>query len=422
MRTWLLTVGEPLPTDRGTRRAWRTGLLAEQLLARGHEVVWWSSAFDHFGRVTRTPVDAAIAVKPGLTVWHLSGVAYRRNISLARLRNHHQVAAGFRTLAPAQPAPDVILSSLPTLELCDAAVAFGLARGIPVALDVRDLWPDVLFDFVPAPFKRLAPYTVPWMRRQLARATHGATAILGVTGEFVEWGLVHAGRSATPRDRAFAMGYSRQEPSKADEARARATWDSRGLGDGGAPIVCFFGTLGWMFDFDVVFEAAARIEREAPDVRFVVCGGGEKLAKLRRRAESRPNVVFPGPVGQAEVWTLMRRSIAGLAPYRPFRNFDDNLPNKPIEYLSAGLPVIASELKVIRRLVEGERCGLTYPHGAADRLANAVLSLVRDRDLQQAMSARASAVFAAQYMADRVYEGMAIHLEHLAGWEPAAPP
>lgn len=419
LRTWLLTVGEPLPTDGGMARAWRTGLLAQQLLARGHDVVWWSSAFDHFGRGARSPVDVAIAVKSGLTVWHLSGVAYRRNVSLARLWNHHQVAARFRSLAAAQPAPDVILTSLPTLELCDAAVAYGSARGIPVALDVRDLWPDVLFDFVPAPLKPLAPYAVPWMGRQLRRAARGATAILGVTDEFVGWGLAHAGRPATPGDRAFAMGYSRQEPSGADKARASAFWDARGLVDGGGPNVCFFGTLGWMFDFDVVFAAAARLAHEAPDVRFVLCGGGEKLPELQRRAASHPNVVIPGPVGQAEVWTLMRRSVAGLAPYRPFRNFDDNLPNKPIEYLSAGLPVIAPELKVIRQLVAGERCGLTYPHGASDSLADAVLTLVRNPELRTAMSARAAMVFADRYVADKVYEDMAIQLECLAGQAPA---
>ncbi len=48
MRVWLLTVGEPLPTDGGSDRVWRTGFLARALADRGHEVVWWSSAFDPF--------------------------------------------------------------------------------------------------------------------------------------------------------------------------------------------------------------------------------------------------------------------------------------------------------------------------------------------------------------------------------------
>ena len=42
----LIQPGEPLPIE-GPTRPWRTGLLAEELTRRGHEVLWWSSAFSH---------------------------------------------------------------------------------------------------------------------------------------------------------------------------------------------------------------------------------------------------------------------------------------------------------------------------------------------------------------------------------------
>ena len=42
MRIWLITVGEPLPTD-GAERLLRAGILADMLSAKGHDVVFWTS-------------------------------------------------------------------------------------------------------------------------------------------------------------------------------------------------------------------------------------------------------------------------------------------------------------------------------------------------------------------------------------------
>lgn len=415
MTVWLLTVGEPMPGDGGLGRAWRTGMLAEQLVARGHQVVWWSSAFDHFSRRLRSPVDTRIALGPGLAVYYLDGMAYRRNVSLARLRNHHQVARAFARLAPAQQPPDVILSSLPTLELCDAAVKFGKERDIPVALDVRDLWPDVFFDLVPEAVRPIARHMVPWMTAQLRRSAAGASAILGVTDAFVDWGVAAGRRARTVHDRAFPMGYSERAPAEDRLLRAGEFWDGHGIpATGSRPVFCFFGTFGWMFDFETVLKAAAMLNQPGTGARFVLCGGGERLEQLRQAAAGLDNVLFPGFVGPAEIWTLMRRSVAGLAPYRDFRNFDDNLPNKPIEYLSAGLPIVASHVRVLARLADEHSCGLTYPHGDAPALASALRAIADDPARQQAMTTRARALFERCYVAERVYGEMAGHLEGLA--------
>ena len=47
------------------------------------------------------------------------------------------------------PRPDLILCSYPTIELSVEAVRYGRTHGIPVVLDVRDLWPDIVLDLLP---------------------------------------------------------------------------------------------------------------------------------------------------------------------------------------------------------------------------------------------------------------------------------
>ncbi|GAI08595.1 unnamed protein product, partial [marine sediment metagenome] len=51
MRIWLITIGEPLPSDNNNDRLYRTGILAKLLIQRGHEVVWWTSTFDHVRKI-----------------------------------------------------------------------------------------------------------------------------------------------------------------------------------------------------------------------------------------------------------------------------------------------------------------------------------------------------------------------------------
>ncbi|MFX0200046.1 MAG: glycosyltransferase WbuB, partial [Candidatus Hodarchaeota archaeon] len=47
MNIWLIQIGEALPVKAGIRKL-RTAYLADKLIQRGHDVLWWASAFDHF--------------------------------------------------------------------------------------------------------------------------------------------------------------------------------------------------------------------------------------------------------------------------------------------------------------------------------------------------------------------------------------
>ena len=93
MHLWLVTVGEPLPTDAGTPRLLRTGMLAERLLARGHTVDWWNSTFDHVAKRHRADRDTTVEVRQGYRFLLLHGPGYRRNVSLRRWANHRVIAA-----------------------------------------------------------------------------------------------------------------------------------------------------------------------------------------------------------------------------------------------------------------------------------------------------------------------------------------
>src|SRR3954467_2369609 len=148
MKVWLITLGEPLPIDGSHARLLRTGFLARALSARGHNVSWFSNRFDHFAKTHREgPTIRETAPNERLILLESRG--YDSNVSLSRYLDHRDVVKDFERQAALLPIPDVIVASMPTVDLCEAAVSFAAMHSIPVVVDIRDLWPDSFWDLVP---------------------------------------------------------------------------------------------------------------------------------------------------------------------------------------------------------------------------------------------------------------------------------
>jgi glycosyltransferase involved in cell wall biosynthesis len=413
MKIWLVTIGEPLPVKDGVSdRLYRTGYFAQFLAERGHDVTWWSSTFNHMLKKQLFDEDARITLRPGLELRLLKGHGYKTNISLARLRDHRQIAAKFAVAAAASPNPDIVVCAMPTIELSLAAARYGARVGVPVVLDVRDMWPDVFLDSVPAALRPIVKFALASQYRQARLACSAAAAISGVTDAFVAWGLRRGERLRAPLDKAFPMGYKTEPPSGGEITQGERYWDSLGVTRAsGEFVVCFFGTLGRQFDLETVISVARRLEREGKAFRFVLCGTGDRHEFYERMAEGVKSVLFPGWVSAAQIYTLQRRSAVGLNPLVDTVNFRANINNKAIEYMSAGLPAVSSPARgVLADLLRERQCGLTYASGDAGGLYAALEAARCDPAFRAEMSRNATRLFDESFRAERVYEAMAAYL------------
>jgi glycosyltransferase involved in cell wall biosynthesis len=197
--------------------------------------------------------------------------------------------------------------------------------------------------------------------------------------------------------------------------KAQRFWSGLGIAaDPGEFLVCFFGTIGRQFDLETVIMAARRLEGGARRFRFVLCGSGDMLPHYRKLAGDITSVAFPGWVGAAEIWTLMRIARAGLAPYRNSIDFRLSLPNKTIEYLSAGLPLVSSLTGELERLLEAHGCGVTYTEGDAESLAATLVELYDHRAGLETMAANALELYQGRFTAERIYNELCVYLEDLA--------
>ncbi len=413
LNVWIVTVGEPLPLDGPNVRLYRSGILSYLMAEQGHSVTWWSSTFDHVAKVQRESQERDIVLQHNLTLSLMRGLGYRRNVSFRRLLDHVFLAREFRKLAPTRRKPDVILVSYPTIELCYEAIRFGKKYGVPVAVDVRDLWPDIFEQAFPRGMRKAVHTLFFPLNRKARRVFQSANAITGITDEIVDWAIRKGGSARRALDRAFPFAYDASESVDEDRAAAVDFWQQHGINENGWNI-CFFGTLGRQFDLGTVIGAARRLSQTHPEVRFVICGEGDLKKQFEQLAGDVPSVVFPGWVNRVQIRVLMEISRLGLAPYYPSADFMMSLPNKPIEYMSAGLPVLSTIGGVLGDLLRQKGAGVVCEGANAESLSANIVELINSPDKIAQMRAASLELFQERFDAQHVYAEFSQYLQELA--------
>ena len=111
----------------------------------------------------------------------------------------------------------------------------------------------------------------------------------------------------------------------------------------------------------------------------------------------------------------MRMSRYGIAPYRSTLNYVGNIPNKFVEYMSSGLPVITPLRGVVRRLITEDGIGIAYEEGSPNGFRDAIVAAMGlSEDAYRSMSARVTRVFDGNFSRGSVMSRYVEHIERVA--------
>jgi glycosyltransferase involved in cell wall biosynthesis len=414
MRIWCIQIGEPLPIDHQKGRLWRIGLLSKTLIGRGHQVTWWTSTFFHSHKVHRYDKDTFLDYEDHYRIILLYGRSYTKNISIRRILNHRTIAGKFLSYARNEAKPDIILCGLPTLEFCAAATKYGNENNIPVVIDIRDMWPDIMLDIFPVWAKPIGRLLLNPLFQSVKKSCRLATAISGMSHAFVQKGLSHAERDKTKLDQDFPFGYPEEPIDDFSFHQALEFWKKYGVNQhDNRFIVCFFGILGKRIELQTLIQAAREVQTSGRSFLFVICGKGSMSERCKKWALGGTNIIFPGWIGYSEIKTLMKVASVGVLPYPSTQDFSASIPNKVIEYFSGGLPVLSSVQGVLQELLSVYKCGVTYENKNIRQLSEILNYLYDNPERLSELSQNATKLFEQKYTAQSVYTMMSAHLENI---------
>lgn len=429
LTVWILQTGEPLHVDDGDPRPMRAMNLANALLGAGHRVVLWSARFNHQTKRHRPEERAVVTLSDRFVVRLLPSRGYRRNVGLERLVDHLQVAWNLkRALRSTTDLPDVAFVGYPPIETAAVMTRWLRRRGVPCVVDVKDQWPHLFLRAIPTKLRWLGRFGLLPYYFFGRRSIRDATGVTAMADGFLDWARGFSARSPGVQDGVFPLTAPEGQVAQARLEEALVWWNRRGVRADGPPRVMFVGTHAPTVDFRPVSEAARQLAIGGQlVVQFVICGEGSSTSEWRAAVAGLPNVVFPGWVNRAQIEVLAKRSVAALIPYRNTDDFQRSIPNKVLDALSFGLPILSPLRGEVANLIASYDVGLRYGADAGRTLEECVRMLVGDQDLRRRMSERARGLFQKRFSFERVYGGLVRHLESLAqdrgiGNSPAPPP
>ena len=147
--------------------------------------------------------------------------------------------------------------------------------------------------------------------------------------------------------------------------------------------VGFLGTLKPWHGLEILLDAFCCVARSEPTCQLLIVGDGpmrESIQARLSREKLEDRATLTGSVDPSEVPGWLAKMDVGTAPYAKAEGLYFS-PLKVVEYMAAGLPVIASGAGQIERLIRHETSGLLVKPGDAMELAGAIERLRNEPDL-----------------------------------------
>ncbi len=153
--------------------------------------------------------------------------------------------------------------------------------------------------------------------------------------------------------------------------------------DDGRLIILFPGTFQWHQGLDIAIEAMAHLKYKIPNAELHLYGGGgglhmkAELAALAERLGVGDKVKFCGGVPIVEVAQVIANADIGVVPKRADSFGNEAYSTKIMEFMSQGIPVVASRTKIDSYYFNDELLRF-FPSGDSRALADAILEIATD--------------------------------------------
>jgi len=406
MNIWIMQTGEALQCDNSNVRPMRAINLSNELLKKGHKVKIYSSDFFHQIKTHRNNQDTLIQQSANLEIQLIHSIGYKSHIGIARLIDHIQLAYKLKKmLKQVKEKPDLIFIGYPPIEIAYVISSWARKNQIPSIIDVKDLWPEIFLDYFPKFLKPLGYLIFSPYYFFGKKAIKNSSYICGMSESYVQWARDFVNESNKPYIIARlsppnSIDYFNDKKSKIKELSEIGLHKDK-------PIVIFAGSFSKAFNFEDIFKVSKTLK----DFQFVMCGDGPQKEYLVNLTKDSPNIIYTGWVSKEVLDYLSTIAIATIAPYRNIKNFQLNIPNKIIDSLAYGLPILTPLRGEVSKLIS--RYDVGYIYNSTQELADHINEIYINQTLRNSYKNNCKNLYSQEFDFDKVYTGLIEEIQEI---------
>lgn len=275
------------------------------------------------------------------------------------------------------PKPIIIVRDLPLVRAATLIARFTSAR---VVFDMAEVYPEM--------YRSSAQYSErSWLNTVIKNPEVAARYEKSVLAR-VDHTIVMIEES---RDRLLAMGVPEEHVTIVSNTPPIEKYNGQRHKHTGETLrIVYVGFLTELRGLDLLVEAVARyIEKgnAKTSIQVDIVGKGatkEKLITLTKTLDIEESVRVHGWLSHDEVNRLMANANVGALTYRVCGHWNHTIPNKIFDYMLAGLPVLATAVLPIQRIVREVNCGVVCDGLNPDDIAEK-LDHLKNPDVRQAL-------------------------------------
>ena len=275
--------------------------------------------------------------------------------------------------------PDIVHAHSPAQTAFEAAFVAQCLK-VPMVYEVRGFWPlshaaenDKHVDIM----KAILPDI-----EIIKKTTHVVAICKGIADMLVRGGVRANKISIIPN----GVDSSLFHPRPCDNELAKK------LRINGRIIYGYATNIRRLEGIQTIIEAWPIVTREIPNALFLVLGDGRYLSMLKdlvREHNVSDSFLFLGRVPHEEILSYYSLLNAFVVPRIPEPVCQIVTPLKPLEAMSMGIPVIASDLPALREMVQNEETGILFKADDPKALAEACIKVGKNVLLRGKISSQA---------------------------------
>jgi colanic acid biosynthesis glycosyl transferase WcaI len=182
--------------------------------------------------------------------------------------------------------------------------------------------------------------------------------------------------------------------------------------------IVYAGNIGHAQDLEKVILAVKKVN-EFFALKFYLIGDGDiknDLMELVEREGLQDVIIFTGPLNREKIPEVIAESLIGVAPLKDLVSLDYAIPTKIYEYMSCGIPFIATGKGEIQYFTKSSKAGVIAQNDI-NSIYEKITNLLQNKEMINEMGNRGREFVKKYYDRKKITEYLLLKIENVLSYD-----